>query len=283
VRTSLVLLVALAGLAPGTGVPASAPPGPGPAAVYGDTGPTLRLATGSPGELGLVEALAHAFARQEPIRLAWHKAGSGTALAMLRAGDVDLVMVHAPTAEQAAVVEGWASRRTAIGGNAYYLVGPVDDPAGVRDAEDVLEALRRIARAEAKFVTRGDQSGTHRQELGLWREAGIQPDWTGYLASNDFMAASLRLADREGAYFLTDSSTWVVLQGEIAVLRVLFADDPRLVNTYHALLASDGPALDMAGRFLDFLAAPAGQAVIRDFGLERHGAPLYLDAGRLAQ
>jgi tungstate transport system substrate-binding protein len=283
VRTSLVLLVALAGLAPGTGVPASAPPGPGPAAVYGDTGPTLRLATGSPGELGLVEALAHAFARQEPIRLAWHKAGSGTALAMLRAGDVDLVMVHAPTAEQAAVVEGWASRRTAIGGNAYYLVGPVDDPAGVRDAEDVLEALRRIARAEAKFVTRGDQSGTHRQELGLWREAGIQPDWTGYLASNDFMAASLRLADREGAYFLTDSSTWVVLQGEIAVLRVLFADDPRLVNTYHALLASDGPALDMAGRFLDFLAGPAGQAVIRDFGLERHGAPLYLDAGRLAQ
>jgi tungstate transport system substrate-binding protein len=275
--------VALAGFAPGTGVPASAFSGPVPAAVYGDAGPTLRLATGSPGELGLVEALAQAFSRHEPIRLAWYKAGSGAALAMLQAGDVDLVMVHAPAAERAAVAEGWASRRTAIGGNAYYVVGPADDPAGVRDADDVLDALRRIARAKVKFVTRGDQSGTHRQELALWREAGIQPDWTGYLASNDFMAASLRLADREGAYFLTDSSTWVVLKGEIAALRVLFADDPRLVNTYHALLASDGPALDMAWRFLDFLAGPAGQAVIRDFGRERHGAPLYLEAVRVGQ
>lgn len=272
------LLVALAGLAAGVGGPASAISEPAPAAVYGDAGPLLRLATGSPGELGLVEALATAFGERSPVRLAWYKAGSGQALAMLRSGQVDLVMVHAPAAERSAVSEGWAAGRVAVGGNAYYLVGPPDDPAGVRTAKDVVEALRHVARAEARFVTRGDQSGTHRQELALWAEAGISPEWPGYVASQDFMAASLRMANREQAYFLTDSSTWIVFRQELPSLEVLFSDDPRLVNLYHALLAPARPAAGLAQDFLAFVAGPVGQGVIRDFGVAELGAPLYFDA-----
>lgn len=277
-RTSSWFLVALAGLAAGLGGPAGAFADEEPAAIYGESGPLLRLATGSPGELGLVEALAAAFSERTPVRVAWHKAGSGEALALLRARRVDLVMMHAPGAERAAVAEGWATGRAAVGGNAYYLVGPAADPAEIRAATGVVDALRRIARAEASFVSRGDQSGTHRQELALWTEAGIQPDWPGYISSGDFMAASLRMASRERAYFLTDSSTWVVFQKELPELEVLFSDDPRLVNRYHALRVPDGPWAELAASFLAFLVGPEGQEVIRDFGVAEYGAPLYLDA-----
>lgn len=255
---------------------------PAPAAIYGDAGPVLRLATGSPGELGLIEALALAFLAQETVRVAWYKAGSGQALDLLKAGQVDMVMVHAPAAERAAVAQGWATRRTAVGGNAYYLVGPADDPANVRQARDVVDALGRIAESRAKFLSRGDQSGTHRQELALWESAGIDPAWPGYYASGDFMAASLRRADRDGAYFLTDNSTWVVLRPELETLEVLFSGDPRLVNAYHALLSPGSASAGLAGRFLDFISGPEGQAVLRDFGRAKHGTPLYLDASEAA-
>jgi tungstate transport system substrate-binding protein len=277
-RRGMVALAALACVAAGAEAADTAPQ---PAAVYGESGPVLRLATGSPGELGLIEHLAAAYSREEPIRLAWYKAGSGAALALLQAGQVDLVMVHAPAAEFSAVAQGWATRRTALGGNAYYLVGPPDDPAAVRSAEDVLDALGRITSTGAPFLSRGDQSGTHRQELALWAAAGISPDWPGYVESRDFMAASLRRAAAEGMYFLTDSSTWVVLRDELSGLEVLHSGDPRLVNAYHGLLAAQGEAAALAGRFMDFLASPAGQAKIESFGADRFGAPLYIGAGSL--
>jgi tungstate transport system substrate-binding protein len=276
-----VLLVAAAGLACVAGGSAAADSAPVAAAVYGSSGPVLRLATGSPGELGLVGELAVRFSDQEPIRLEWHKAGSGAALELLKQGRVDLVMVHAPAAETAAVAEGWAARRTPIGGNAYYLVGPTDDPAGIRASADALDALRRIASTGSRFLSRGDQSGTHRRELALWAEAGISPDWPGYSESSDFMAASLRRAEAEGAYFLTDNSTWVALQNELPGLERLYSGDPRLLNAYHALLAPDGPSAALADRFLRFLEGPDGQAVVRDFGRAQFGAPLYLDAAAL--
>jgi tungstate transport system substrate-binding protein len=280
--TERKVLAMLAVLAAVPAAPAGAEIAPAPAAVYGDAGPVLRLATGSPGELGLIQAFASAFQAQEAVRVAWYKAGSGQALDLLRAGEVDMVMVHAPAAERAAVAQGWATRRTVIGGNAYYLVGPRDDPAGVRQASDVVDALHRIARSQAKFLSRGDQSGTHRQELALWELAGLEPAWPGYYSSRDFMAASLRRADRDGAYFLTDNSTWVVLRSELEVLDVLFSGDPRLVNAYHALLPPGGVSAELAGRFLDFISGPEGQAVLRDFGRAQHGAPLYLEASEAA-
>lgn len=280
-RHNRVLLVAAAGLACIAGGSAAADSAPRAEAVYGESGPVLRLATGSPGELGLIAELATRFSDQEPIRLEWYKAGSGAALELLETGQVDLVMVHAPAAEQAAVAAGWAGQRTPVGGNAYYLVGPGDDPAGIRDAADALDALRRIAATGCRFLSRGDQSGTHRRELALWTEAGVEPSWSGYVESGDFMAASLRRANAEGAYFLTDNSTWAALQAELPRLVRLYSGDPRLVNAYHGLLAPRGPAAPLAERFLDFLAAPSGQAVIREFGRAQFGAPLYLDAAAL--
>jgi tungstate transport system substrate-binding protein len=276
-----VLLVVAAGLTCVAGGSAAADSAPVADAVYGVSGPVLRLATGSPGELGLVRELAARFGDEEPIRLEWYKAGSGAALELLKRGQADLIMVHAPEAEQAAVAAGWAARRTPIGGNAYYLVGPPKDPAGIRESLDALDALRRIASSKSSFLSRGDQSGTHRRELALWEEAGITPDWSGYSESGEFMAASLRRAEVEGAYFLTDNSTWAALQEELPGLASLYSGDPRLVNVYHGLLAPDGPAASLADRFLRFLEGPAGQAIVGDFGRAQFGAPLYLDTTAL--
>lgn len=272
---------AVAVLALAAGASAAAAPEQTPTAVYGEEGPILRLATGSPGELGLVASLAAEFSRRQPLRLHWYKAGSGAALRMLRAGRVDMVLVHAPDAERDAVAAGWGAERTPIGGNKYYLVGPRDDPAGIRAAPDVIDALRRIAGKRERFVSRGDRSGTHRRELALWREAGIEPDWPGYTESGDFMAASLRRANAEGAYFLTDSSTWLALRDELPALAVVHASDPRLVNTYHALLSPGSDRAALAREFIGFLAGSAGQGVIAGFGRQRYGAALYLDVARL--
>jgi tungstate transport system substrate-binding protein len=227
--------------------------------------------------------LASAFLAQEAVQVAWYKAGSGQALDLLKAGQVDMVMVHAPAAERAAVAQGWATRRTAIGGNAYYLVGPADDPAGCA-AGARMSWMRWVAspEAQAKFLSRGDQSGRTGRSWPCGSSAGIDPAWPGYYSSGDFMAASLRRADRDGAYFLTDNSTWVVLRPELETLEVLFSGDPRLVNAYHALLSPGSASAELAGRFLDFVAGPEGQAVLREFGRAQYGAPLYLDASEVA-
>ena len=146
-----------------------------PAVAYGTGYRQFSLATGSPGELGLLKVLAETFGRQENATMTWVKAGSGKSLELLRAKKVDLIMVHAPKAEKLAVQEGWATRRTLIGSNEFVIVGPPKDPAKIAGAKDVLEAYRRIAAAKAKFLSRGDNSGTHKKEMDLWTKAGVQP------------------------------------------------------------------------------------------------------------
>jgi tungstate transport system substrate-binding protein len=200
----------------------------------------------------------------------------------LKASKADVVLVHAPEAEQKAVAEGWAAGSTLIGSNQFYVVGPKEDPAGVSLAATAVDAFRRIARAKAKFITRGDNSGTQNKEAALWKQAGIEPAGDWYVASNDFMRATLRRADRERAYFMTDSSTWIVAREELPNLRALLQGDPALVNAYHALHRPEPAAAgeSHAARFVRFLRSTEAQRIIGEFGKDRYGAPLYLDAAR---
>ena len=256
-----------------------------PAVAYGTGYRQFSLATGSPGELGLLKVLAETFGRQENATMTWVKAGSGKSLELLRAKKVDLIMVHAPKAEKLAVQEGWATRRTLIGSNEFVIVGPPQDPAKIAGAKDVLEAYRRIAAAKAKFLSRGDNSGTHKKEMDLWTKAGVQPwgDW--YIITKDFMTATLKRANQEEGYFMVDSSTWAAEKKEMPDLKVLFKGDKMLVNTYHALCQPAGatPGAATAARFIDFVASPQGQQIIRDYGKDRFGQGLYNDAAYARQ
>jgi tungstate transport system substrate-binding protein len=250
--------------------------------VYGKGPEKFTLATGSPGELGLVEALAAGFdkAMAGKISLAWIKAGSGESLKLLKDKKVDLIMVHAPAAEKQAVQEGWARDRTLIGSNEFFIVGPASDPAKIAEAKSALDAYRRIAAAPAKFFSRGDNSGTHKKELHLWKEAGIQPAGDWYIVTKDFMSATLKRADKEQGYFMVDSSTWVAENKAAPNLKVLYRGDKLLVNTYHALAQPAGatPGAALAAKFIAFVASPQGQQIIKEYGRDRYGEGLYNDA-----
>lgn len=229
-RFCSMLLLVLYALSPG--LPAAAE---NCEAVYGEGAARLRLATGSPGELGLVAALARPFLQENGLSLCWIKAGSGESLRLLQEKKVDLIMVHAPAAEKQAVEQGWAVRRTLIGSNEFFIVGPPTDPAQIAQAASAADAYARISQAQAGFLSRGDNSGTHKKELSIWKQAGIAPAGAWYQVSSDFMLATLRKADLEGAYFMVDSSTWAAAYRELPNLAVLFRGDPVLINTYHAL------------------------------------------------
>jgi len=259
---------------------ATAQAGPKVAESYGPGPKTFTLATGSPGELGLLKVLGDAYCTKQKCKLDWVKAGSGQSLDMLRAGEVDMIMVHAPAAEKKAQAEGWAGCSTLIGSNEFFIVGPQSDPAGIAKASSAADAYQKIAKAQAKFFSRGDNSGTHKKELDTWKDAGIEPAGDWYIVTKDFMTATLKRANDEGGYFMTDSSTWAAEKKNTPKLAILFSGDKKLVNTYHALChQADGkPTSELASGFISFVASPEGQKIIADFGKDAHGEGLYNDA-----
>lgn len=249
---------------------------------YGQGPEKFSLATGSPGELSLLEALGEAFAEKMDGKttLNWVKAGSGASLKLLHGKKVDMIMVHAPQAEKEAVKDGWATHRTLIGSNEFYIVGPKNDPAKIKEAQSAAEAYKRIAQAKAKFFSRGDNSGTHKKEMSIWKKSGLKPQGDWYVVTKDFMMATLKRANAEKGYFMVDSSTWVAAKKHLPNLEVLFKGDKLLVNTYHALAQPAGatPGVDTAVKFIEFVASPEGQQIIRDYGKKKYGEPLYNDA-----
>jgi tungstate transport system substrate-binding protein len=249
-------------------------------ASYGNGTHRFTLATGSPGELGLLEALAKAFNSSHDTTLCWIKAGSGASLKMLKEKKADVIMVHAPAAEKNAVEQGWAIKRTLIGSNEFYIVGPKEDPAHISEAKSAAEAYARISKAGAKFLSRGDNSGTHKKEMAIWEKANIRPSGNWYVVTGMFMMATLKKADEVRGYFMTDSSTWVSAKREILNLKILFRGDPVLINTYHALCQPEGatPGQLYGKKFIEFTASEQGQRIIREYGKGRHGDPLYNDA-----
>jgi len=251
-------------------------------AVYGKDGTAITLATGSPGALGLLQALADPFCSANQCRINWIKKGSGASLKAMKAGKVDMVMVHAPAAEKKAVKDGWATMRTLLGSNEFYIVGPGSDPAGISKAKSAKDAYAMISRVKVKFFSRGDNSGTHKKEMKIWKLAGIKPVGSWYVVTGDFMGPTLMRADKEMGYFMTDSSTFFARQSKIKNLKILFKGDPVLVNVYHALVAAPAKYpkanYDLAARFVKFSGSPAGQKIYKEYGKTKFGTPLYNDA-----
>lgn len=249
-------------------------------ALYGTEGTQFSLATGSPGELGLLEELARVFNAEHNTTMCWQKAGSGKSLALLKEKKVDMIMVHAPAAEKKAIEEGWAIKRTLIGSNEFYIVGPQNDPAKIASAGSAAEAYKMIADAGAPFLSRGDNSGTNKKELAIWSKAGIQPKGEWYIVTKDFMMATLHKANAIKGYFMTDSSTWVAGKKDLTNLTVLFKGDPMLINTYHGLCQPAGTTSgqEIAEQFVDFLKSDKGQEIIATYGEDLYGEAMYNDA-----
>lgn len=276
--TSTLLTTLLLGLGMQTSTAQSNPPKV--EATYGQGAKSFKLATGSPGELGLLQQLGEAFDKKEGARLVWIKAGSGASLNLLKTKQVDMIMVHAPDGVNKAIAEGWATGRTLIGSNEFYIVGPKADKAKIQSASSGADAYTKIAKTQANFISRGDKSGTHQKEMDIWKKAGVVPEGNWYIVTNDFMTASLKRANADKAYFMTDSSTWVAEKNIAPELQILYRGDPYLVNTYDALVAPVGATenRDIAAKFIQFVASDEGQAIIRNYGKAQYKEALYNDA-----
>ncbi|QWD99684.1 substrate-binding domain-containing protein [Polynucleobacter sp. JS-Mosq-20-D10] len=276
--TSTLLTTLLLGLGMQTSTAQSNPPKV--EATYGQGAKSFKLATGSPGELGLLQQLGEAFDKKEGARLVWIKAGSGASLNLLKTKQVDMIMVHAPDGVNKAIAEGWATGRTLIGSNEFYIVGPKADKAKIQSASSGADAYTKIAKTQANFISRSDKSGTHQKEMDIWKKAGVVPEGNWYIVTNDFMTASLKRANTDKAYFMTDSSTWVAEKNIAPELQILYRGDPYLVNTYDALVAPVGATenRDIAAKFIQFVASDEGQAIIRNYGKAQYKEALYNDA-----
>lgn len=239
--------------------------------------------TTSLNDTGLLDAIAPLFARATGYRIRVVAVGSGQALRMGERGDADVVLVHSPAAESAFVAQGLGVRRREVASNYFTIVGPPDDPAGIRNAPTIGEALARIAQAQSVFVSRGDSSGTHVRELALWRAANGRPLWRRYLETGQGQAATLLVADERRGYALTDRSSYGSLRHRLAIVP-LRDREPALRNVYSVieLNASRRPRINAAGgtAFADFLVGDEAQRLLQTYGTERFGEPLFLPARR---
>ncbi len=242
-------------------------------------GETLTLAsTTSTLDSGLFDALLPPFEKKFACTVKIIAVGTGQAMRLARDGNADVLLVHDREAEEKFVADGFGIRRLDVMHNDFVLVGPKDDPAGGRGLK-APEAFARIAAAGVAFVSRGDDSGTHKKELKLWQAAGIRPAGAWYLESGSGMEATLRIANEKKAYCLVDRATWLAHRKEIDALEVLSEGDPRLFNPYSVIVvnAKKFPWLNgkLAGHFADFIRSGEGQSIIRDFGKDKFGAALF--------
>lgn len=239
----------------------------------------IVLATGTAiVDAGLLQVLVSLFEAQTDYRVHVLPVGSGKALKLGARGEADLLLVHAGDAELAFMAAGHGLERVLVVYGEYVVVGPPEDPAGVRRVADAVGGFKQIARSQALWLSRGDDSGTYRREEELWQEAGVVPKGPWFRTTGEGMGVTLRLASRHQAYTLSPRATFLWLARELA-LEVHVAGDPRLDDAYHAIVVNPGahPEVNVEGAraFVEFLLSPQIQDIIRAFGVDEVGEPLF--------
>ena len=241
--------------------------------------PSIILATTtSTQDSGLLDVLVPRFEKESGIDVKVIAVGSGAALRMGATGDADALLVHAPDAEQEYVRSGDLVDGRQVMHNDFVLVGPADDPAHVKGTSSIAEAMRAIA-SRGVFVSRGDDSGTHKAELALWQAARIEPKSVARREeTGQGMGATLNIADQKRAYTLADRGTYLSLRRRLSLV-ILSAGDPSLRNVYHVYAVNPArhprARRTEARRFIEFLVSPPIQQAIADFGRQEYGQSLF--------
>ena len=250
------------------------------------TNEIILATTTSTQDSGLLDFLLPKFHADSQYLVKTIAVGTGQALKMAEEGNADVLLVHAPASEVELVEKGYGVDRTLIMHNDFVIIGPADDPAGISGMELATDALQHILNSGSTFVSRGDDSGTHKMELALWSEIEQQPQGDAYVESGQGMAATLRIASEKGGYTLTDRATYLANQEDLD-LEILVEGDQRLLNIYHVISVNPEkwPQANYAGAqaFSAFLVSQEIQKMIGEFGVEQYGQPLFFpDAGKTA-
>ncbi len=229
----------------------------------------LRLATTtSTANSGLMEYLLPMFRQETGIEVHLIAVGTGKALRLGRDGDVDIVLVHARAAEEAFVESGFGVDRTDVMYNDFIIVGPKSDPARAATSNSVAEVLSRIHESRQPFVSRGDDSGTHKRELILWQNSGASPGGNWYREVGQGMGRTLQIANEMDGYTMTDRGTWLAYESMLDI-DLLFQHDPPLFNPYGIIAVNPERHADInypgAGKLIDWITSPRIQKIIGEF------------------
>ena len=271
IRPSLVSLLLVAAIlltACGAATPTAAP-----------ANSNLILATTtSTQDSGLLDVLVPLFQEQTGYTVQTIAVGTGEALKMGEEGNADVLLVHAPVSEVTFMDGGNGRDRFLVMHNDFIIVGPAWDPAGIKDLGP-REAFAAIYNTGASFVSRGDDSGTHKKEVDFWKRVELDPaGQVWYIETGQGMGASLTVASEKGAYILTDRATYLASQDNLD-LQILLEGDQALLNVYHVITVNPdkSPKINYEGAlaFSKFLTDPGTQAVIGQFGVDKYGQPLF--------
>ena len=241
---------------------------------------TLILSTTtSTQDSGLLDVLVPMFEQATGYSVKTISVGTGQALALAARGEADVSLCHAPSLEKKYVAEGRMHDRRLVMYNDFLVLGPEADPAKIRGEKSVVAAFGKIAQAGARFVSRGDRSGTHVLEQSLWKAAEVTPGAPWYIESGQGMGATLGIANDRQAYTLSDRATMLAFSKRMD-LKPMVEGDRLLLNIYSVMEVNpaNGPKVNVAGgkAFADWILSPQTQAVIRTFGVDRYGQPLFV-------
>jgi tungstate transport system substrate-binding protein len=255
-----------------------------PGVAWAQSSTVILSTTTSMQDSGLLDVLVPMFEKKTGLTVKTISVGTGQALALAARGEADVTLAHAPSVERKYVEEGKLLNRRLVMYNDFVLIGPPEDPARIKGFPKALDAMKRIAESRSRFVSRGDKSGTHTLELGLWKQAAVEPAGPWYIESGQGMGQTLGIANDRRAYTLTDRATWLAFQKRVS-LPVLVEKDKPLLNIYSVMEVNpaNGPRVNGAGgrALAEFILAPETQAVIKTFGMDRFGQPLFVPiAGR---
>lgn len=277
----ILLAALLAGCAQGSKLEA---PKEEPKASQAETKKIILATTTSTVDSGILDVLKPEFEKQTGYELVPVSVGSGRAMEMGKKGEADVLLVHSPKKEEELVKDGVAVNRQLVMHNDFLIVGPASDPAKIKGAKSSVEAFKKIAAAKALFVSRGDESGTHTKEKGLWEKAGIKPAGTWYQESGAGMGQTLNIAAEKNGYTLTDRATYLAQKKNLK-LEIMVEGDASLLNIYHVMQVNPDkyPKVNAAGAkaFADFMVAAQTQEMIKNFGVDKYGESLFIpDAGK---
>ncbi len=241
-------------------------------------GEIILATTTSTADTGLLDVLLPAFTKKTGTQVKPIAVGSGEAFKMGIQGEADVLLVHAPADEESFVAAGFGMDRKPVMYNYFVVVGPKNDPAGIKGLTSAAEALKRIAAAKATFVSRGDDSGTNKKELKLWKGAGIEPKGSWYVDTGQGMGETLRIASEKKGYTLSDTGTYIATKESLQLV-ALVEKNKDLLNAYSVIVINPKkfPKVNVAGTraFAQWITSAEGQDLIGRFGVEKFGAALF--------
>jgi tungstate transport system substrate-binding protein len=245
----------------------------------------ILATTTSTQDTGLLDVLIPIFEKETGYFVKTIAVGSGQAMAMGQKGEADVMLVHSPDAEKKFIAEGYGINRRLVMHNDFIIVGPSTDPAKIKTAKSSAEAMKLIASANALFASRGDNSGTHAKEITLWKKAEINPvgqKW--YQETGLGMGQTLNVAAEKKCYTLADRGTYLAMKKNLN-LDILSEGDAALLNIYHVIEVNSAkwPKANAEGAkaFADFMVSKKSQEIIKTFGVDKYGSPLFFpDAGK---